>query len=171
MSHHRFLPCGLAALALAAWPAGLASQPAGLDALYRAYAGGDYQVLYRSITTEAHFEAVRKELGFEKDGFFYDGLERWSRDRQLRYSSFMLDFALVGFNRGWRFWQYVADERPDDAAYGSEPRTVQGVSHCDRNLFAGDAPALYRYWNGSGGSAPRRAPRPGSDKIAQRISP
>jgi lysozyme len=74
-------------------------------------------------------------------------------------------------DRGWRFWQYVADERPDDAAYGSTPRAVQGVSHCDRNLFAGDAQALYRYWNGSGGSAPRRAPRPGSDKIAQRTSP
>jgi lysozyme len=29
------------------------------------------------------------------------------------------------------------------------PRAVAGVSHCDRNLFAGDTTALYRFWNGS----------------------
>jgi hypothetical protein len=27
-----------------------------------------------------------------------------------------------------------------------------GVSHCDRNLFAGDAPALYRFWKGNTGT-------------------
>jgi hypothetical protein len=32
-------------------------------------------------------------------------------------------------------------------------RTIAGVSHCDRNLFAGDAPALYRFWNGRAGTA------------------
>jgi lysozyme len=53
-------------------------------------------------------------------------------------------------DRGWRLWQYVANERPADAAYGSVPRAVQGVSHCDRNLFAGDAPALHRFWKGRG---------------------
>ena len=40
-----------------------------------------------------------------------------------------------------------------DAAYGSVPRAVAGVSHCDRNLFAGDTTALYKFWKGSGGSA------------------
>jgi lysozyme len=50
-------------------------------------------------------------------------------------------------DRGWRLWQYVADESPADAAYGSVPRAVAGVSHCDRNLFAGDTQALYRFWN------------------------
>ena len=48
--------------------------------------------------------------------------------------------------KGWRLWQYAGNETEADAAYGSEPRAVAGVSHCDRNLFAGDAPALYRFW-------------------------
>ncbi len=38
----------------------------------------------------------------------------------------------------------------DDAAYGAAPRAISGVTHCDRNLFAGDAPALYRFWKSSG---------------------
>jgi hypothetical protein len=29
---------------------------------------------------------------------------------------------------------------------------VQGVSHCDRNLFNGDADALQRFWGAAGGS-------------------
>lgn len=55
--------------------------------------------------------------------------------------------------RGWRLWQYAGDETEADAAYGSVPRAVAGVSHCDRNLFAGDAPALYRFWKGRAGTA------------------
>lgn len=51
-------------------------------------------------------------------------------------------------DRGWRFWQYAGNESASDAAYGSESRAVVGVSHCDRNLFAGDAAALYRFWTG-----------------------
>ena len=58
------------------------------------------------------------------------------------------EVPLAWADRGWRLWQYVANETVADAAYGSEPRAVAGVSHCDRNLFAGDAPALYRFWNG-----------------------
>ena len=50
--------------------------------------------------------------------------------------------------RGWRLWQYAGNETEADAAYGSEPRAVAGVSHCDRNLFAGDTTALYKFWNG-----------------------
>jgi len=53
-------------------------------------------------------------------------------------------------DRGWRLWQYVGDQTVADVAYGSEPNTVQGVSHCDRNLFAGDAAALQRFWNNGG---------------------
>ena len=49
-------------------------------------------------------------------------------------------------NKGWRLWQYVADETAADAAYGTVPRAVAGVGHCDRNLFNGDANALYRFW-------------------------
>ncbi|SJZ39266.1 lysozyme [Enhydrobacter aerosaccus] len=49
--------------------------------------------------------------------------------------------------RGWHMWQYAGDETELDAAYGSVPRAVQGVSHCDRNLFAGNEAALLRYWN------------------------
>jgi lysozyme len=50
--------------------------------------------------------------------------------------------------KGWRLWQYAGNETEADTAYGSEPRAVAGVSHCDRNLFAGDTTALYRFWNG-----------------------
>jgi lysozyme len=50
-------------------------------------------------------------------------------------------------SRGWHLWQYVADESEKDAAYGSAPRAIPGITHCDRNLFAGDAAALHRYWS------------------------
>jgi len=51
-------------------------------------------------------------------------------------------------DRGWRLWQYAPNQTAADVAYGSEQRAVEGVSHCDRNLFAGDVAALYRFWNG-----------------------
>jgi lysozyme len=53
-------------------------------------------------------------------------------------------------DRGWRLWQYAGDDSEDKAAYGSVPRSVVGVSHCDRNVFAGDSTALYRFWRGGG---------------------
>jgi lysozyme len=53
-------------------------------------------------------------------------------------------------DRGWRLWQYVANESESDAAYGTVSRAVKGVGHCDRNLFAGDAAALSRFWSGRG---------------------
>jgi lysozyme len=56
-------------------------------------------------------------------------------------------------DRGWRLWQYIANETVSDAAYGSEPRAIAGVSHCDRNLFAGDTAGLYRFWTGKTGTA------------------
>jgi len=49
-------------------------------------------------------------------------------------------------NRCWKLWQYLADENESNAAYGTVPRAVPGVTHCDRNLFAGDTSELYRYW-------------------------
>jgi lysozyme len=49
--------------------------------------------------------------------------------------------------KSWRFWQYAGNDDADNAAYGSAPRSVAGVDHCDRNLFAGDVAALYRYWD------------------------
>jgi len=51
--------------------------------------------------------------------------------------------------KGWKLWQYVADETSANFAHGSEPRAVAGVGHCDRNLFNGDEAALYRFWKGS----------------------
>ena len=60
------------------------------------------------------------------------------------------EVPLAWADRGWRLWQYVANESAADAAHGTVPRAVAGVSHCDRNLFAGDAPALYHFWNGLG---------------------
>ena len=46
---------------------------------------------------------------------------------------------------GWRLWQYAGDESAGRPAYG-QTSIVQGVSHCDRNLFNGDADALHRFW-------------------------
>jgi len=48
---------------------------------------------------------------------------------------------------GWRLWQYAANESEANTAYGTASRAVPGVSLCDRNLFAGDAAELYRFWN------------------------
>jgi lysozyme len=47
---------------------------------------------------------------------------------------------------GWRFWQYAANESDSDTAYGTASLTVPGATHCDRNLFAGNAAELHRYW-------------------------
>jgi lysozyme len=55
--------------------------------------------------------------------------------------------------RGWRLWQYAGDFSADDAAYGSASRALAGVDRCDRNLFAGDAAALYRFWGTRGAAA------------------
>ncbi len=49
-------------------------------------------------------------------------------------------------SRGWRLWQYVADESESNAAYGTASRAIPGITHCDRNLFAGDTAALLHYW-------------------------
>ena len=46
---------------------------------------------------------------------------------------------------GWKLWQYAGDESAGKPAYG-QTAIVQGVSHCDRNLFNGDAEALQRFW-------------------------
>jgi lysozyme len=52
-------------------------------------------------------------------------------------------------DRGWRLWQYVANESESDAAYGTASRAIPGITHCDRNLFAGNAVELHRFWGGS----------------------
>jgi lysozyme len=53
-------------------------------------------------------------------------------------------------DRGWRLWQYVANESVETAAYGAQPRAIPGITHCDRNLFAGDETQLARFWRSSG---------------------
>jgi lysozyme len=60
---------------------------------------------------------------------------------------------LTWADRGWRLWQYAGDDTEDKAAYGSVPRSIVGVSHCDRNIFAGDAAALSRFWRGGRAAA------------------
>jgi lysozyme len=47
---------------------------------------------------------------------------------------------------GWRLWQYAGDESAGRPAY-NQTTIVQGVSHCDRNLFNGDAAALQQFWS------------------------
>lgn len=46
---------------------------------------------------------------------------------------------------GWRLWQYAGDESAAKPAYG-QTNIVQGLSHCDRNLFNGDPSELQRFW-------------------------
>src|SRR5215471_6622681 len=46
---------------------------------------------------------------------------------------------------GWRLWQYAGDENARHPTY-NQTSTVQGVSHCDRNLFNGDAATLREFW-------------------------
>jgi lysozyme len=46
---------------------------------------------------------------------------------------------------GWRLWQYAGDESAGRPAY-NQTTIVQGVSHCDRNLFNGDGDTLRRFW-------------------------
>jgi lysozyme len=50
---------------------------------------------------------------------------------------------------GWRLWQYAADENTGHPAY-NQTAIVQGVSHCDRNLFNGDAATLREFWHSTG---------------------
>lgn len=52
--------------------------------------------------------------------------------------------------RGWKLWQYVADETSQNFAFGSEPRHVEGVGHCDRNMYNGDVASLNRWWKNGG---------------------
>jgi lysozyme len=49
-------------------------------------------------------------------------------------------------SRSWRLWQYAGDESARHPAY-NQTNFVQGVSHCDRNLFNGDATALDQFWS------------------------
>ncbi len=64
------------------------------------------------------------------------------------------ELPLAWARRGRRLWQYAGDENGDrGGALGPLSRAVAGVEKCDRNLFAGDAAALYRYWNRGGGTA------------------
>ncbi len=56
-------------------------------------------------------------------------------------------------SRGWKLWQYVANESVQDAAYGSAPRAIPGITHCDRNLFAGNNAQLAQFWRSSGRAA------------------
>ena len=55
------------------------------------------------------------------------------------------ELPLAWATRGWRLWQYAGDESASRPAYGATS-IVAGVSHCDRNLFAGDQTALYQFW-------------------------
>jgi lysozyme len=52
--------------------------------------------------------------------------------------------------RGWKLWQYAADQTERDGAYGAPPKAVAGVTHCDRNLFNGDHAGLVKYWKSAG---------------------
>lgn len=46
----------------------------------------------------------------------------------------------------WRLWQYASGTYSGRRGRGYNG-IVRGVSPCDRNLFNGDAAALYRFWN------------------------
>ena len=55
------------------------------------------------------------------------------------------ELPMAWASRGWRLWQYAADESTGRPAYGST-NVVAGISHCDRNLFAGDEATLRDFW-------------------------
>jgi lysozyme len=55
------------------------------------------------------------------------------------------ELPLAWAAKGWRLWQYAGDESASRPAYGAT-NIVKGVSHCDRNLFNGDAAALNQFW-------------------------
>ena len=61
------------------------------------------------------------------------------------------EVPLAWATSGWRLWQYAGDENAGRPAYG-QTSIVQGVSHCDRNLFNGDVDALHRFWGAAGAS-------------------
>jgi lysozyme len=63
------------------------------------------------------------------------------------------DMPWAWAQRGWRLWQYAANQTEADGAYGAPSKIVAGVTHCDRNLFAGDESGLYRFWKGGAGAA------------------
>jgi lysozyme len=44
----------------------------------------------------------------------------------------------------WTLWQYT------DGAVGPEPHTVEGIGHCDRDTFNGNAEELQHFWRGEG---------------------
>jgi lysozyme len=56
--------------------------------------------------------------------------------------------------KGWRFWQYAGESGKAVGSTDSPARSVSGVDRCDRNLFAGDAGELLRYWNQEAGRQP-----------------
>ena len=54
--------------------------------------------------------------------------------------------------RGWRLWQYAGDNsHGGGGALGYLSQTVAGVGSCDRNMFSGDVPALYQFWQAGAG--------------------
>jgi lysozyme len=57
------------------------------------------------------------------------------------------EIPLAWTTTGWRLWQYAGDESAGHPAY-NQTTIVQGVSHCDRNLFNGDAATLREFWAG-----------------------
>lgn len=59
------------------------------------------------------------------------------------------EVPLAWEGKGWRLWQYAGDETESRPAYG-QTTIVRGVSHCDRNLFNGDAAQLDRFWRATG---------------------
>lgn len=83
-----------------------------------------------------------------KPGSLLASCELWLADYR---EDPQLPYAWSG--KGWRLWQYAADETAANFAHGSEPRAVQGVGHCDRNLYSGDEASLYRFWKSGGRTA------------------
>lgn len=64
------------------------------------------------------------------------------------------ELPMAWADKGWRLWQYAGDDSAGGGGpFGPLSRAVNGVDRCDRNLFSGDADALYRFWLGNGANA------------------
>jgi lysozyme len=112
------------------------------------HATGRFPLLYTqpNWASGGHSGRTRLTLGKPIDGrSILARCELWLADYREEP-----EVPMAWAGRGWRMWQYAGDDTEDKAAYGTVPRSVAGVSHSDRNIFAGDAGGLYRFWRSGG---------------------
>ena len=116
-----------------------------VSAVYQAT--GRFPLLYTHPTwaNGGTYGRARMSLGGAiGSGSILANCDLWLADYRMEPE---LPFAWA--DRGWRLWQYAGDDSAGGGGpFGPLSRAVSGVERCDRNLFAGNAIALYNYWSG-----------------------